>query len=407
MTTDLVERALPDVLSFIVDNRGRTCPTATTGVPLIATNCLKVGQRSPALENIRFVDSDTMTNWFRAHPEPGDVLFVCKGSPGRVAVVPDPVPFCIAQDMVALRADPTVMDPTYLYYRLVAPDVQASIAHMHVGTMIPHFKKGDFDKLRFAVHREVEEQRAIAEVLGALDDKIVANDRVLDVLARLEKVEAARAVASASSTVRFESIAGVVSGVSYRSSDLVESPTALVTLKSIDRQGAFSHEGFKPYAGEFKPAQRLESGDIVVAKTDLTQKAEVIGRAVRVPPVDSFDQLVASLDLAVVRPTGNVPAGYILGVLRQEPFREHCLARTSGTTVLHLGRGAIESYEFPLTSEEAMQKYSVEASERAALVDSLIASSEALAKARDELLPLLMSGKARVRDAERNVEAVG
>lgn len=41
--------------------------------------------------------------------------------------------------------------------------------------MIPHFKKGDFPKLVLSVHADLGEQQAIAEVLGALDDKIAAN----------------------------------------------------------------------------------------------------------------------------------------------------------------------------------------------------------------------------------------
>lgn len=100
--SELVERSLLDLLAKIVDNRGRSCPVADAGFPLIATNCLKHDHKYPMFENVRYVDSETYDHWFRGHPEPKDILFVCKGSPGHVAVVPDPVPFCIAQDMVAL-----------------------------------------------------------------------------------------------------------------------------------------------------------------------------------------------------------------------------------------------------------------------------------------------------------------
>src|SRR5438105_2254376 len=91
------------LISAIVDNRGRTCPTAAAGTPLIATNCVKNDGLYPVYEKVRYVDDGTYAAWFRAHPEPGDILFVCKGSPGNVAMVPDPVDFCIAQDMVAVR----------------------------------------------------------------------------------------------------------------------------------------------------------------------------------------------------------------------------------------------------------------------------------------------------------------
>lgn len=402
----MLQRALTDLLDFVVDNRGRTCPTAATGTPLIATNCLKAGRRHPQFENVRYVDDHTMSTWFRAHPKPGDVLFVCKGSPGRVAVVPDPVSFCIAQDMVALRANEHVVDPTYLYYRLLAPDVQASIESMHVGTMIPHFKKGDFGKLFFHIHEDVMEQRKVAAVLGALDDKIAANERVIEIISELDLFEALQASRSPACHVRLDSIASVTTGVSYRSVDLAESRNALVTLKSIDRRGAFSFGGFKPYAGDYKSTQALVEGDIIVPQTDLTQKAEVIGRAARMPHIEKFDNLIASLDLAVVRANTHVPQQYLLGVLRQAAFREHCRSRTSGTTVLHLGRGAIESFEFPLASENAMAAYAADSAKRVQLADSLTSANARLVATRDQMLPLLMFGKIRVLDAEQQAEDV-
>ncbi len=140
-----------ELLSKIIDNRGRTCPVGTVGLPLIATNCIDRSNLYPAYDTTRFVSDETYKTWFRGHPLPGDILFVCKGSPGRTNWVPDPVDFCIAQDMVAVRADSSKIYPKYLFAALRSSVVQSQIDNMHVGTMIPHFKKGDFDKLRIPI----------------------------------------------------------------------------------------------------------------------------------------------------------------------------------------------------------------------------------------------------------------
>jgi type I restriction enzyme, S subunit len=140
-----------DLLSAIVDNRGRTCPVGDSGIPLIATNCIDSGSLYPRYDTKRFVSDETYQTWFRGHPRPGDILFVCKGSPGRTNWVPDPVDFCIAQDMVSVRADPAKVYPKYLFAALRSSVVQTQIDNMHVGTMIPHFKKGDFGKLSIPV----------------------------------------------------------------------------------------------------------------------------------------------------------------------------------------------------------------------------------------------------------------
>lgn len=122
-----------ELLSSIIDNRGKTCPTADDGVPLIATNCIKNDALHAVYEKIRYVSEDTYKNWFRGHPRHEDLVFVCKGSPGRVAWVQDPVPYCIAQDMVAIRADRDKITPKYLFALLRAPQTQKLIENMHVG----------------------------------------------------------------------------------------------------------------------------------------------------------------------------------------------------------------------------------------------------------------------------------
>ncbi len=174
-------RPFNELLSFVVDNRGRTCPTASAGLPLIATNCISNEHLYPTKENVRYVDEDTYASWFRAHPKPGDIIFVLKGAPGRCALVPDPVDFCIAQDMVAVRADRDKVDPKYLLAALRSPLIQDSIDRMHVGTMIPHFKKGDFNKLLITLpDRHIQE--FIGSVYMTLVDKIELNRRMNETL---------------------------------------------------------------------------------------------------------------------------------------------------------------------------------------------------------------------------------
>ena len=181
-------RSLPftDLLSNIVDNRGRTCPVAESGIPLIATNCVKNTGLFPTFEKVRYVDESTYKTWFRGHPKPGDLVFVTKGSPGQVCLVPDPVPFCIAQDMVAIRANPEVVHPNYLFAALRSPEVQEAISNMHVGSLIPHFKKGDFSKLSIPVP-EMSIQRVVGDTFIELSSKIELNRKMnatLEAMAR-------------------------------------------------------------------------------------------------------------------------------------------------------------------------------------------------------------------------------
>jgi type I restriction enzyme S subunit len=164
-------RPFTELLFTIVDNRGKTCPVGDVGIPLIATNCIDRSNLHPSYDTTRFVSEETYKTWFRGHPQPGDILFVCKGSPGRTNWVPDPVDFCIAQDMVAVRADPNKVYPKYLFAALRSSVVQSQIDNMHVGTMIPHFKKGDFGKLSIPVPSR-SDQREIGDLYFILTERI-------------------------------------------------------------------------------------------------------------------------------------------------------------------------------------------------------------------------------------------
>jgi len=177
----LREVPFSELLSAIVDNRGKTCPTSDTGIPLIATNCIRNELLYPTYEKVRFVSRETYSTWFRGHPKPGDILFVNKATPGRVCLVPDPVDFCIAQDMVAVRANAGKVYPRFLFAVLRSRVVQDRIGTMHVGTLIPHFKKGDFDKLLIPVPDPVA-QEFIGDIYYELSAKIDLNRRMNETL---------------------------------------------------------------------------------------------------------------------------------------------------------------------------------------------------------------------------------
>jgi type I restriction enzyme S subunit len=145
------EKELGQLLDFIVDNRGKTAPTCNYGIPLIATNCVKNDNIFPVYEKVRYVSMETYNNWFRAHLEPGDVLFVNKGTPGCVNLVPNPVDFCIAQDMIALRPNKQIASNYYIFLLLRSDSFQADIQNRSVGTTIPHLKKTDLIRMKIMI----------------------------------------------------------------------------------------------------------------------------------------------------------------------------------------------------------------------------------------------------------------
>lgn len=170
---------LPSVLLTVVDNRGKTVPTAPSGHKLIATNCVRNENLYPVYEKIRYLSEETYRTWFRAHPEPGDIIFACKGTPGRVCLVPDPIDFCIAQDMVALRADPKIVYNKYLLAVLRSFQIQEQILSTSVGDVIPHFKKSFFDQIMIPIPN-MDIQKSIGDFYYTISEKTELNKKIND-----------------------------------------------------------------------------------------------------------------------------------------------------------------------------------------------------------------------------------
>lgn len=181
------EIPLSETTKFIVDNRGKTAPTESFGIALIATNCINNTSLFPVYENLRYVSKETYKNWFRSHPEPGDIILTLKGSQnGAVCLVPDIVDFVMAQDMVALRVNSDIIDPLYLFAALRSDEVQVQIKNLDVSGVIPHLKKSDFNKLMIP-YPEKGIQKSIGEIYYNLSKKIALLQRQNATLEKLSE----------------------------------------------------------------------------------------------------------------------------------------------------------------------------------------------------------------------------
>ena len=190
-------------------------------------------------------------------------------------------------------------------------------------------------------------------------------------------------------------VAEIIKGKSYSSKDLVaQNTTALVTLKSFERGGGFRMDGFKPYSGTFKPTQVVTPGDLIVAYTDVTQAAELIGKPALVVGIEEHDTLVASLDVGIVRPDfSTCSRQFLYGLFKTDSFQSHTLAHTSGTTVLHLSKDGVGSYQFvlpPVGLINVFEEVATALAERRQINSDQVRTLMSL---RDTLLPRLISGR--------------
>lgn len=115
---------------------------------------------------------------------PGDVLLSHKGTVGKIALVPDDAPpfVCSPQTTFWRSLNLDVLDRKFLYAFLRSPAFRDQLATRAGETdMAPYVSLTSQRGLSVVLPR-IEEQRAIAHILGTLDDKIELNRRMNETL---------------------------------------------------------------------------------------------------------------------------------------------------------------------------------------------------------------------------------
>ncbi|MHB1549574.1 MAG: restriction endonuclease subunit S [Vulcanimicrobiaceae bacterium] len=401
-------------MDAILDYRGKTPRKADSGIPLITARIVKNGAIDEPAEFIAEADYDSWMT--RGLPEVGDVVLTMEAPLGEVAQLrTDRV--ALAQRIVTLRGKKGLIDNTFLKFLLQSATVQDQLRARSSGSTVTGIKQSELRKVLLPVP-PLKQQKAIAHVLGAFDDKVDLCRKEIDTVEAMvqglfrswfvdlnvanEETEYRNspklAVTPADwQTVAVSKVAESVKGRSYRSEELQTSDTALITLKSFARGGGYRVDGLKSYVGAYKSEQIVTSGELVIACTDVTQAAEVVGRPAIVLPTARFRTLVASLDVLIVRPKQNVVSPPFLYCLFKEPrFTNHTYAHTSGTTVLHLATGAVGSYQFALPPRKLMESFTRVAAPCFEKLAAMSSEIDTLTALRDNLSPPLMSGQTQI-----------
>lgn len=384
------------------------------------------------------MSDETYRTWFRGHPKPGDILFVCKGSPGRTNWVPDPVDFCIAQDMVAVRADPKKIYPKYLFAVLRSSVVQSQIDNMHVGTMIPHFKKGDFGKLRIPVLRS-DAQRVIGDFYFTVSERITLlreTNATLEAIAQalfkswFVDFDPVRAKAEGRQPEGMDATAAALFSDSFDESELGLVPKGW-TVRPIGELVEGIYDG--PHATPAESADgpvflgiknltgtSLDLSDIRhISESDWTQWTRrieprhgdivfsyeaTLGFFALIPP---GVRCCLGRRLALVRPHAENGAGmFWFHQFISAPFQKMLDKHTiHGATVNRIALKAFPSYSVLNPPEPLKSAFVDSVAPIWAAIHENQAQAQTLTQLRDTLLPRLISGQLRLPEAETLLES--
>ena len=394
MSDNIEYKPFGQLLKKVADNRGKTCPTASSGIPLIATNCIKNENLYPVFEKVRYVSQDIFDHWFRGHPEPGDMIFVTKGTPGRVCWVPNPLNFCIAQDMVAIRADEKKIYPKYLFAALRSPNIQGEIENLHVGSLIPHFKKGDFNDLKIPI-LDLSIQRYIGDLYMTLSlkiDLLHRQNKTLEALAEtlfkqwfVEEVEEGWETKTLEDLIIFDPRERVSNDTEYTFFD----------MKCLSDSTMAISDGIKRIVNS---GSSFRNGDTLLAK--ITPCLEN-GKTGFVMNLEEDELARGSTEFIVMRAKEGVSPYFVYCMARYSDFRNTAILSMTGTSGRQRVQTAVlKDYEIKY-SKDTIKNFHNTCHPYFKKIRKNQIQIRTLTRLRDTLLPKLMSGEVRVKDAEK------
>ena len=231
-------------------------------------------------------------------------------------------------------------------------------------------------------------QQAIAEVLGALDDKIAVNAQALEVSDSLVRVLYSQLSLSprtlgeiAHSARDFVSSGAETPGESY------------VALEHFDKRQMWLRR-HADAAVATSTKTRFLPGDTLFGK--LRPYFHKVARA-------SMSG-ICSTDILVVRPNSKSDTALVLAAASSDAVVEAAVMSSNGTRMPRAQWQDIASCRVPDPTDPQVRCFVQSVDAITARMDRATEENTTLTAVRDELLPQLMSGRITVKDAEKRVE---
>lgn len=176
----------------------------------------------------------------------------------------------------------------------------------------------------------------------------------------------------------------------------------MLTIKNFNRHGGMPNEAEKPiqYRERMKEHHFLKNNDLLVACTDLTQAADIIGRVILYRKNHSFDKEIFSMDLVKLILNNKEDIYYLYSYLKSSLFKDFASGISTGTTVLHLPKKSIDSFKIVYPSKDVVSNFSKIIKRLIDLQYNLKDENQKLAQVRDSLLPRLMNGEIDLSNIE-------
>lgn len=318
-----------------------------------------------------------------------DIIISARGTVGVVAMLDKPMTF--NQSCYGIRAKQEKSTNEYIYYLL--KDTVRHLQQVSYGAVFDTITKTTFDEVDISLP-SLEEQKAIAEVLSSLDDKIDLLHRQSQTLEELAQTLFRQWFIEEDFNSTIGDIINLQSGFAFKSKDFQDfGSNSVIKIKNISNSIVnISESDFidDEIAEKTDNKFKISSGDILFAMTG----AE-IGKMGVVPNNDKNLWLNQRVGMLNEKFNGAKYLAYLH--LTSEFGYDYIVNTASGSAQPNISATDIEKCPFVKLEDKDVEKYSKVITPMFEKIIFNLGQIHSLINTRDTLLPKLMSGEVRVK----------
>lgn len=308
------------------------------------------------------------------------------------------LPCLLVQRVARIRAIKG-LEQSFLPYLLRSQGFANYILGVQTGTGVPHISAGQIRAFRFT-WIPCDEQRAIAEILGALDNKIALNERIRETALGIAGAYY-EAASLSGETELLGDVAELFDGP-HATPQKTDAGPWFLSISSLNGGYLDLSESAHLSEGDFPRWTRRvqpQAGDVLFSYETRLGEAALMPSEIR----GSLGRRMALLRSK----SATVGGSLLLHAYLSSAFQGEIKRRTvHGATVDRLPLKEMPAWRISLPAQGGRGQLSAKLDALHASVTQGANENRTLAELRDTLLPQLLSGKLRVKDAVRTVEEV-
>lgn len=390
---------LLEACELIVDCPHSTAKDEGEGYPLIRTP--NVGRGRLILDNVHRVSEAVYHKRNeRAIPQENDLILAREAPVGNVAIIRRGQNVCLGQRTVLIRPDNRLVDPEFLVYYLLSPNIQHVLLNSANGATVSHLNMSDIRKLEISLP-PLSTQRKIGRTLSRIDDKIAINIAINQNLSeQIESLLLAFIDGEDTTPVKLGDYLYIKGRIGWKglkkSEYLDQSEYRIINGETLTKSGIdWSKAGYiSKERYDESPEIMLNTGDVLLSKD---------GTIGKIGYVDSLE-LPTSVASGIFVIRNNKPdiisTTFIYYLLKSRLFEAFIVARTEGSVIPHLYQKDFMEFEFPLPNQKRMAQFEEIAEPMFSQIINNLNENKRLATLRDALLPKLMSGELDVSEID-------